>query len=34
MSKEYFYISFEYIDGDSLRNTLKNKSLSAEQKND
>lgn len=32
MSKEYFYISFEYIDGDSLRNTLKNKSLSAEQK--
>jgi eukaryotic-like serine/threonine-protein kinase len=32
MSKEYFYISFEYIEGESLRNTFKNKSLSAEQK--
>jgi len=31
-SKEYFYISFEYIEGDSLRNLLKNKTLSYEEK--
>lgn len=32
MSKEYFYISFEYIDGDSLRNVFKTKTLSLEEK--
>lgn len=32
MSKEYFYISFEYIEGESLRNVLKTKNLSSEQK--
>ena len=33
MFKEYFYISFEYIDGVSLRNLLKQMQLSNEQKN-
>lgn len=32
MSKEFFYISFEYIEGESLRNIFKTKSLSQEQK--
>jgi serine/threonine-protein kinase len=32
MSKEFFYISFEYIEGESMRNMLKTKSLSLEQK--
>jgi eukaryotic-like serine/threonine-protein kinase len=32
MSKEYFYISFEYIEGDSLREVLKTKTLTLEQK--
>ncbi|MEW6701441.1 MAG: serine/threonine-protein kinase [Bacteroidota bacterium] len=32
MSKEFFYISFEYIEGESLRNVLKTKTLSQEQK--
>ncbi|MBX3009704.1 MAG: serine/threonine protein kinase [Melioribacteraceae bacterium] len=32
MSKEFFYISFEYIEGESMRNMLKTKSLSHEQK--
>ncbi len=32
MSREYFYISFEYIEGESLRNALKSKNLSLEQK--
>ncbi|MDQ7816376.1 MAG: serine/threonine-protein kinase [Melioribacteraceae bacterium] len=31
-SKEYFYISFEYIEGQSLRNILKTKTLELEQK--
>lgn len=31
-SKEYFYISFEYIDGVSLRNILKSKTLEPDQK--
>lgn len=31
-AKEYFYISFEYIDGLSLRNVLKTKNLEFEQK--
>ncbi len=31
-SKEYFYISFEYIEGESLRNLLKHKELSYEEK--
>ncbi len=33
MFKEYFYISFEYIEGVSLRNLLKQQQLSVEQKN-
>ncbi|MCX6169459.1 MAG: serine/threonine protein kinase [Ignavibacteriales bacterium] len=32
MSKEFFYISFEYIEGESLRNIFKTKTLSPEQK--
>ncbi len=32
LSKEYFYISFEYIEGESLRNVLKTKALTEEQK--
>jgi serine/threonine-protein kinase len=32
MFKEYFYISFEYIEGVSLRNLLKHEQLSADQK--
>jgi serine/threonine protein kinase len=32
MSKEFFYISFEYIEGESLRNVFKTKNLSPEQK--
>lgn len=32
MSKEFFYISFEYIEGESLRNIFKTKTLSQEQK--
>jgi eukaryotic-like serine/threonine-protein kinase len=32
MSKEYFYISFEYIEGESLRNIFKTKNLLSEQK--
>jgi eukaryotic-like serine/threonine-protein kinase len=32
MYKEYFYISFEYIEGSSLRNLLKQSELSQEQK--
>ncbi len=32
MSKEFFYISFEYIEGESLRNIFKTKTLSHEQK--
>ncbi|MFA7229182.1 MAG: serine/threonine-protein kinase, partial [Melioribacteraceae bacterium] len=32
LSKEYFYISFEYIEGESLRNNLKTKTLTQEQK--
>ncbi len=32
MHKEYFYISFEYIEGMSLRNLLKTKELTLEQK--
>jgi serine/threonine protein kinase len=32
MSKEYFYISFEYIEGESLRSVFKTKNLSVEQK--
>ena len=32
MSKEFFYISFEYIEGESLRNIFKTKSLTPEQK--
>lgn len=31
-SKEYFYISFEYIEGESLRNAFKTKNLTVEQK--
>ncbi len=31
-SKEYFYISFEYIEGESLRNAFKTKNLTLEQK--
>lgn len=31
-SKEYFYISFEYIEGESLRNLLKNRSLTSDEK--
>lgn len=31
-SKEYFYISFEYIEGDSLRNLLKSRILTDEEK--
>lgn len=31
-SKEYFYISFEYIEGSSLRNLLKTKTLSNDEK--
>ncbi|MDH7604230.1 MAG: serine/threonine-protein kinase, partial [Melioribacter sp.] len=31
-SKEYFYISFEYIEGESLRNLLKHRNLSYEEK--
>lgn len=31
-SKEYFYISFEYIEGESLRNAFKTKSLTQDQK--
>lgn len=33
MFKEYFYISFEYIEGVSLRNLLKQQQLNVEQKN-
>lgn len=33
MFKEYFYISFEYIEGVSLRNLFKQQQLSVEQKN-
>ena len=33
MFKEYFYISFEYIEGVSLRNLFKQQQLSAEEKN-
>lgn len=33
MFKEYFYISFEYIEGVSLRNLLKQQQISLEQKN-
>jgi serine/threonine-protein kinase len=32
MSKEFFYISFEYIDGESLRNVFKTKNLTQDQK--
>jgi len=32
MSKEFFYISFEYIEGDSLRNVFKNTNLTQDQK--
>ncbi len=32
LSKEFFYISFEYIEGESLRNIFKTKTLSQEQK--
>jgi eukaryotic-like serine/threonine-protein kinase len=32
MSNEFFYISFEYIEGESLRSVLKTKTLSLEQK--
>jgi len=32
MSKEFFYISFEYIDGESLRNVFKIKNLTQDQK--
>ncbi len=32
MDKEFFYISFEYIEGESLRNIFKTKTLSFEQK--
>jgi serine/threonine-protein kinase len=32
MSKEFFYISFEYIEGESLRNVFKTKNLTQEQK--
>ncbi|PKL83113.1 MAG: hypothetical protein CVV24_06655 [Ignavibacteriae bacterium HGW-Ignavibacteriae-3] len=32
MSKEFFYISFEYIEGESLRHIFKTKTLSQEQK--
>ena len=32
MSKEFFYISFEYIDGESLRNVFKTKTLTIDQK--
>ena len=32
MSKEFFYISFEYIEGESLRNIFKTKTLTHEQK--
>ncbi|MCX7798200.1 MAG: protein kinase [Melioribacter sp.] len=32
ISKEYFYISFEYIEGESLRNILKSRTLSEEEK--
>ncbi len=32
MSQEFFYISFEYIEGESLRNALKTKNLLFEQK--
>jgi len=31
-SKEYFYISFEYIEGESLRNLLKHRNLSYDEK--
>jgi len=32
LSKEFFYISFEYIEGESLRNVFKTKTLTQEQK--
>jgi serine/threonine-protein kinase len=32
MSKEFFYISFEYIEGESLRNVFKTKNLTQDQK--
>lgn len=31
-SKDYFYISFEYIEGDSLRNILKNRKITFDEK--